>query len=84
MRRTIKETTLETTFNNHPIMTDKERGLGCDTKILTEIDRQFEQAENSATEKSSYTIWIILGAVVLLLSGGVATFFILQKNKAKG
>lgn len=50
MRRTIKETTLETTFNNHPIMTDKERGLGCDTKILTEIDRQFEHAEKTKSK----------------------------------
>ena len=75
---------LETTLRN---ATDKYTGdtvcTGCNAVLKQGTAIQLEQAENSATEKSSYTIWIILGAAVLLLSGGVATFFILRKNKAK-
>ena len=40
------QTTAET-FNGYPIMTDAERGLSCDTKILTEIERQFDYAEET-------------------------------------
>ena len=46
MKKPIK-TTAESTYNNHPIMTDREKGLECNTKILNEIDRQFEYAEKT-------------------------------------
>ena len=46
MKREPKETT-EKTYNNYPIMTDQERGLSCDTKILQEIERQFEYADET-------------------------------------
>ncbi|MBO5760560.1 MAG: inovirus-type Gp2 protein [Lentisphaeria bacterium] len=46
MKRENKETT-EITYHNYPIMTDKERGLSCDTKILNEIERQFNYAEET-------------------------------------
>ena len=46
MKRDPKETT-EKTYNNYPIMTDQERGLSCDTKILQEIERQFEYADET-------------------------------------
>ena len=39
------KTTTEKTFNGYSIMTDEERGLSCDTKILNEIERQFGYAE---------------------------------------
>ena len=48
----MKRTTTESTYNNHTIMTDKERGLACDIKILDEIERQFQYAE--ATKSKSY------------------------------
>lgn len=44
------KTTTEDTFNNHPIMTDKERGLSCNTNILKEIDRQFKYAEKDKSK----------------------------------
>ena len=50
MKRIIKETTIERTFNNHSIMTDRERGLGCDIKVLKEIKRQFEEAEKTKSK----------------------------------
>ena len=48
----MKRTTTESTYNNHTIMTNKERGLACDIKILDEIERQFQYAE--ATKSKSY------------------------------
>ena len=48
----MKRTTTESMYNNHTIMTNKERGLACDIKILDEIERQFQYAE--ATKSKSY------------------------------
>ena len=48
----MKRTTAESTYNNHTIMTNKERGLACDIKILDEIERQFQYAE--ATQSKIY------------------------------
>jgi len=48
----MKRTTTESTYNNHTIMTNKERGLACDIKILDEIERQFQHAE--ATKSKIY------------------------------
>ena len=31
--------TIENTYHNYSIMTDKERNLSCNTKILNEIER---------------------------------------------
>ena len=39
------KTTTEKTFHGYSIMTDEERGLSCETKILNEIERQFGYAE---------------------------------------
>ena len=47
-----KNITTEETFKNYPIMTDRETGLSCDTKILTEIERQFEHANNTKRAKA--------------------------------
>ena len=49
MKREIKET-LDSNYNNYTIMTDKERGLSCNTEILREIERQFDYAENSKSK----------------------------------
>ena len=49
MRRTKKET-VEETYNDHSIMTDKDRGLSCNTEILREIERQFEYAEENKSK----------------------------------
>ena len=49
MKKKITETT-ESTYNNHPIMTDKEDGLSCNTMILHEIERQFEHAEETKSK----------------------------------
>ena len=43
-------TTTENTYNSHSIMTDREKGLACDKKILKELDRQFEYAENTKSK----------------------------------
>ena len=43
----MKTETTEKTYNNYPIMTDQERDLSCDTRILNEIERQFEYAEET-------------------------------------
>ena len=43
----MKKTTTDSTYNNYPIMTDEKRGLACDTKILQEIERQFEYADET-------------------------------------
>ena len=48
----MKRTTTKSTYNNHTIMTNKERGLACDIKILDEIERQFQYAE--ATKSKIY------------------------------
>ena len=50
MRKKIRETTAEDTFRNHSIMTDREKGLECDTKVLNEIDRQFRYAEETKSK----------------------------------
>ena len=39
------KTTTEKTFHGYSIMTDEEKGLSCETKILNEIERQFGYAE---------------------------------------
>jgi hypothetical protein len=44
------KTTIEETFHDYPIMTDQQRGLACDTKILTEIERQFDYAEETKSK----------------------------------
>ena len=49
MKREQRETT-ERTYNNYSIMTDRERGLSCNTEILREIERQFDYAENSKSK----------------------------------
>ena len=46
----MKRTTTESTYNNHTIMTNKERGLACDIKILNEIERQFQYAEETKSK----------------------------------
>ena len=43
----MKKITTENTYNNYPIMTDEKRGLACDEKILHEIERQFDYAEET-------------------------------------
>ena len=43
----MKKTTTDSTYNNYPIMTDEKRGLACDEKILHEIERQFDYAEET-------------------------------------
>ena len=49
-RLSLMKTTTEETFNGYPIMTDQQRGLACDTKILTEIERQFDYAEETKSK----------------------------------
>ena len=49
MKREIKET-LDSHYDNYSIMTDRERGLSCNTEILREIERQFDYAENSKSK----------------------------------
>lgn len=44
------KTTTEETFHDYPIMTDQQRGLACDTKILNEIERQFDYAEETKSK----------------------------------
>ena len=44
------KTTTEETYHGYPIMTDKERELTCDTKILNEIERQFDYAEETKSK----------------------------------
>ena len=39
------KTTTEKTFHGYSIMTDEEKGLSCETKILNEIERQLDYAE---------------------------------------
>ena len=39
----MKRTTTESTYNNHTIMTNKERGLACDIKILDEIEKHIPE-----------------------------------------
>ena len=45
----MKTTTAET-YHDYPIMTDKAKGLACDIKILNEIERQFQYAEESKSK----------------------------------
>ena len=49
MKREIKET-LDSHYDNYSIMTDRERGLSCNTEILREIKRQFDYAEESKSK----------------------------------
>ena len=44
------KTTTEETYHGYPIMTDPQRGLSCDTKILNEIERQFDYAEENKSK----------------------------------
>ena len=46
----MKRETTESTYENHPIMTDKENNLSCDTKILEKIDDQFKYAEQNKSK----------------------------------
>ena len=46
----MKRETTENTYNNHPIMTDKENNLSCDTRILEKIDAQFKYAEQNKSK----------------------------------
>ena len=46
----MKRATTNSTFHNHTIMTDKEKGLSCDLKILHEIERQFDYAEQTKSK----------------------------------
>ena len=50
MNTESKNITTAKTFNDYPIMTDQETGLSCDTKILTEIERQFQHAEDTKSK----------------------------------
>ena len=43
-------TTTAETYHDYPIMTDKAKGLACDTKILNEIERQFGYAEETKSK----------------------------------
>ena len=43
----MKRETTEDTYHGYPIMTDKDRGLSCDTRILDEIEKQFDYAEET-------------------------------------
>ena len=49
MKREIKEI-LDSHYDNYSIMTDRERGLSCNTEILREIKRQFDYAEESKSK----------------------------------
>ena len=42
--------TTESTYHNYPIMTDKERKLSCNTRILNEIERQFDYADKTKSK----------------------------------
>lgn len=44
------KTTTEETYHGYPIMTDPQRGLSCDTKILNEIEKQFDYAEETKSK----------------------------------
>ena len=43
----MKRTTTEDTYHGYPIMTDEDRGLSCDTRILDEIEKQFDYADET-------------------------------------
>ena len=49
MKRKVTET-VESTYSDYSIMTDKERGLSCNTSILKEIEKQFNYAEESKSK----------------------------------
>ena len=44
------KTTTEKTYHDYPIMTDKAKGLACDIKILNEIERQLDYAEETKSK----------------------------------
>ena len=50
MKTENKNITTAKTFNDYPIMTDQDTGLSCDIKILTEIERQFQHAEDTKSK----------------------------------
>ena len=43
----MKNETTESTYHGYPIMTDEDRGLSCDTRILDEIEKQFDYADET-------------------------------------
>ena len=43
-------TTTAETYHDYPIMTDKAKGLVCDIKILNEIERQLDYAEETKSK----------------------------------
>ena len=43
----MKNETTESTYHGYPIMTDEDRGLSCDTRILDEIEKQFDYADDT-------------------------------------
>ena len=43
-------TTTAETYHDYPIMTDKAKGLACDIKILNEIERQLDYAEETKSK----------------------------------
>ena len=49
MKRKVIET-VESTYSDYSIMTDKKRGLSCNTSILKEIEKQFNYAEESKSK----------------------------------
>jgi len=42
--------TTEPTFHGYPILTDKRHGLAADTRMLREIERQFDYAEDTKSK----------------------------------
>ena len=49
MKRKVIET-VESTYSDYSILTDKERGLSCNIEILREIEKQFNYAEESKSK----------------------------------
>lgn len=43
----MKRETTESSYHGYPIMTDEDRWLSCDTRILDEIEKQFDYAEDT-------------------------------------
>ena len=43
-------TTTAEIYHDYPIMTDKAKGLACDIKILNEIERQLDYAEETKSK----------------------------------
>ena len=49
MKRKVIET-VESTYSDYSIMTNKERGLSCNIEILRAIEKQFNYAEESKSK----------------------------------